>query len=83
MPVVRPTRTKIVATLGPASWDEPMLSQLITAGVDVARINCSHTNAEGIRKQVARVRRAAAVLQKLVTLSAVASGEGGSNEGKA
>ena len=60
MPVTRPTRTKIVATLGPASWDEPMLSQLLAAGVDVARINCSHTNADGIRKQVARVRRAAA-----------------------
>jgi pyruvate kinase len=55
----RETRTKIVATLGPASWDEPMLSRLIETGVDVCRINCSHTDADGIRRQVARVRRAA------------------------
>jgi pyruvate kinase len=54
------TRTKIVATLGPASWDEPMLSRLLEAGVDVFRINCSHAGHEGVRKQVARVRRAAA-----------------------
>ncbi len=53
------TRTKIVATLGPASWDEPMLSNLLQAGVDVCRINCSHADHEGIRRQVARVRRAA------------------------
>jgi pyruvate kinase len=68
MAVVRPTRTKIVATLGPASWDEPMLSQLLAAGVDVARINCSHTNADGIRKQVARVRRAAATIGRNVAI---------------
>lgn len=53
------TRTKIVATLGPASWEEPMLAALFEAGVDVARINCSHTDADGIRRQVARVRRTA------------------------
>ncbi|NCG19826.1 MAG: pyruvate kinase [Rhodobacterales bacterium] len=53
------TRTKIVATLGPACWDEPMLSSLIKAGVDVCRINCSHADHDGIRRQVARVRQAA------------------------
>ncbi len=53
------TRTKIVATLGPASWDEPMLSDLLKAGVDVCRINCSHADHSSIRRQVARVRRAA------------------------
>ncbi len=61
---MRETRTKIVATLGPASWDEPMLSDLLTAGVDVCRINCSHADHDGIRKQVSRVRRAAARLDK-------------------
>lgn len=55
------TRTKIIATLGPASWDEPILSELISAGVDCFRINCSHADAKGIRMQVARVRRAAMV----------------------
>lgn len=53
------TRTKIVATLGPATWNEPMLSQLLEAGVDVVRINCSHADHESIRRQVSRVRRAA------------------------
>src|SRR5688500_2420539 len=64
---VRPlleTRTKIVATLGPATWDEPMLSRLLEAGVDVCRINCSHADHDSIRRQVARVRRAAMKLQK-------------------
>ncbi|MCA9492610.1 MAG: pyruvate kinase, partial [Myxococcales bacterium] len=58
------TRTKIVATLGPATWDEPMLTRLLEAGVDVARINCSHADHESIRRQVARVRRAAMKLRK-------------------
>jgi len=58
------TRTKIVATLGPASWEEPTLSSLLAAGVDVARINCSHADHEGIRRQVARVRRASSKLNR-------------------
>jgi len=34
--------TKIVATLGPATTDPPVLADLLAAGVDVVRINCSH-----------------------------------------
>lgn len=37
-------RTKIVATVGPASWDPPVLDQLIEAGVDVFRLNFSHAD---------------------------------------
>ncbi len=62
------TRTKIVATLGPASWDEPMLTNLLKAGVDVCRINCSHADHESIRRQVARVRRAAMRINKPVAI---------------
>src|SRR5688572_8800574 len=62
------TRTKIVATLGPASWDEPMLSRLMEAGVDVARINCSHADHESIRRQVARVRRASSRVERPVSI---------------
>ncbi len=58
------TRTKIVATLGPACWEEPTLSQILETGVDVARINCSHADHDSIRRQVARVRRAAMRLGK-------------------
>jgi pyruvate kinase len=52
-------RTKIVATLGPATWDDDMLEALLNAGADVVRINCSHSNHDAIRRQVARIRRAA------------------------
>ncbi|MBA2321734.1 MAG: pyruvate kinase [Deltaproteobacteria bacterium] len=62
------TRTKIVATMGPASWDEPILSNLLSAGVDVARINCSHADHESIRRQVARIRRAAMKLGRPIAI---------------
>ncbi|HAU06232.1 MAG TPA: pyruvate kinase, partial [Gammaproteobacteria bacterium] len=35
-------RTKIVATLGPASTDPAVLEEMIIAGVDVVRLNFSH-----------------------------------------
>ncbi len=37
-----PRRTKIVATIGPASAGEDVLAQLIAAGMDGARLNFSH-----------------------------------------
>lgn len=52
------TRTKIVATLGPASWEPEQLDALVEAGVDVFRINGSHADEATIRRLVARVRRA-------------------------
>lgn len=39
-------RTKIVATLGPASSDAKVLDSMIEAGVDVVRLNFSHGSAE-------------------------------------
>jgi pyruvate kinase len=59
-------RTKIVATLGPATRDPEQLAALISAGVDVCRINCSHATADGIRESIARVRRAATRLNRPV-----------------
>ena len=52
-------RTKIIATLGPASNSPAMIEQLVAAGVDVVRINLSHGDAETHRSSVQRVRRAA------------------------
>ncbi len=59
-------RTKIVATLGPASRELDQIVALLQAGVDVVRINCSHASADGIRESVARVRRAAVQLDRPV-----------------
>ncbi len=50
-------RTRIVATLGPATRDPEALLAILKAGVNVVRINCSHATADGIRESVARVRR--------------------------
>jgi pyruvate kinase len=54
-----PNRTKIVATLGPASDNEEVLAQLIRAGTNVFRINCSHSDHAGIVERVKLVRRVA------------------------
>ncbi|MEE9128300.1 MAG: pyruvate kinase, partial [Planctomycetota bacterium] len=39
----QPNRTKIVATVGPASESEARLRELAMAGVDVFRINAAHS----------------------------------------
>jgi pyruvate kinase len=51
-----PRRTKIVATLGPASSDEKTLSRMIEAGLDVVRMNFSHGTAAEHKKRVELVR---------------------------
>ena len=65
-------RTKIIATIGPASSDEETLRQLIESGVDVARLNFSHGTPEEHAAVVRRIRniaqdmgRAVGVLQDL------------------
>ncbi len=49
-------RTKIVATLGPASTDRKTLEGMIAAGMDVVRMNFSHGTADEHRKRVEMVR---------------------------
>ena len=51
-----PRRTKIVATLGPASGDAKTLERMIAAGLDVVRMNFSHGSAEEHGKRVELVR---------------------------
>jgi pyruvate kinase len=65
-------RTKIVATIGPASREPEVLERLIEAGLDVARFNFSHgsrelhaENAERVRAASAAVGRPVAILQDL------------------
>ncbi len=52
-------RTKIVATIGPASQEPSMLRAIIRAGMDVARINFSHGDHETHARNIANVRRLA------------------------
>src|SRR6478735_9586376 len=52
-------RTKIVATLGPATDADGMLDRLVAAGVDCARLNCSHGSHEDLRRRAVAVREAA------------------------
>ncbi len=41
-PIATPRKTKILCTLGPASWSEEGLAGLLDAGMNVARFNFSH-----------------------------------------
>ena len=52
-------RTKIVATIGPASRDPEVLVRMVEAGVDVARLNFSHGSEEEHAETAERVRTAA------------------------
>ncbi len=52
-------RTKIIATLGPATDPPGILDALIAAGMDGARLNCSHGTEDELRRRVADVREAA------------------------
>ena len=61
-------RTKIIATLGPASSDADTIGQLITAGTNVFRINFSHGDANGHRESARLVRQEADKLGAHVAL---------------
>ena len=52
----RQRRTKIVATLGPASGDRNVITRLFEAGTDVFRINMSHTSHDRMRELIEMIR---------------------------
>ncbi len=65
-------RTKIIATLGPASADPEIISEMVDAGMDEARLNFSHGTYESHTELIAAVRaassdhdRAVAVMQDI------------------
>jgi pyruvate kinase len=65
-------RTKIIATLGPATDSDAAISELIAAGVDIFRLNFSHGTPESHADAISRIRasarqqgRCVAVLQDL------------------
>lgn len=51
-------RTKIVATIGPACDSVSAMSDLLSAGVDVFRLNLSHGDIDGHLERLARIRKA-------------------------
>ncbi len=59
-------RTKIIATIGPASEQPEILQQLIMAGVNLVRINMSHGKRERHSEVINNVRRIANELQREV-----------------
>lgn len=61
-------RTKIVATLGPATDRAGVLEQLITAGVDTVRLNFSHGLADDHRRRARQVREIASRLGRHVAV---------------
>lgn len=63
-------RTKIVATLGPASSSAPTISRLLEAGVDVFRLNFSHGDHDAMTTLIATVRACSARLGRHVGLLA-------------
>jgi pyruvate kinase len=52
-------RTKIIATVGPASWEPATLARLIDAGADVFRLNFSHADRDRHARTVEAIRGAA------------------------
>jgi pyruvate kinase len=61
-------RTKIVATIGPASREPETLVRMVQAGLDVARLNFSHGNRELHAENASRVRAAATQVGRQVAI---------------
>ena len=61
-------RTKIIATLGPATESEEMLVKLITAGVDVVRLNMAHAKHDWTRMIIRRIRAASVTAGREVAI---------------
>jgi pyruvate kinase len=59
-------RTKIVATVGPATDDLGVLTAMIREGVDVVRLNASHGTVDDRRRRLALVREATRIADRCV-----------------
>lgn len=63
-------KTKIVCTIGPASSSKEIIRKLISAGMNVARLNFSHGNLEDHRILIRRIRKVAEELNHVVAIMA-------------
>jgi len=61
-------RTRIVATIGPATQDESILKELILTGVDIARLNFSHGDHKEHRSVFQSLRRIADEINRPLTI---------------
>lgn len=52
-------RTKIIATVGPATWEPQQIKALIEAGVDVFRVNFAHSSPDDHERMIGLVREQA------------------------
>jgi pyruvate kinase len=62
--------TKIVATLGPATETYEAISSLIEAGMNVARLNCSHGDWDVRAQRIENIRKASANMQRPIGILA-------------
>jgi pyruvate kinase len=67
---LRPQKTKIVATIGPACDAPPVLEQMIRAGMSVARLNFSHGTFDEHAARIERLRAAAKTVGREIALMA-------------
>jgi len=61
-------KAKIIATLGPATSEIPILTDLIKAGINVVRVNMSHGSYEAHKQVIANVRKASRDLNREVAI---------------
>ena len=62
------SKTKIVATLGPASNSEKVIKELIEAGVSMFRLNTSHGSIEEHEATIGKIRNASTSLKKHIPI---------------
>ena len=62
MPAIPQRKTKIIATIGPASASVEVIEGLINAGANVLRLNLSHGTREGHAEVISNIRRASGKL---------------------
>jgi pyruvate kinase len=65
-----PNKTKIVATIGPASSTVAVLEQMIRAGMNVARLNFSHGEFDSHRQSIENIRAASSSVGRPVAIMA-------------